>query len=149
MPTTEGLCYMTEREREERHRKKMNWHRRLRERACIHASAICQLCGSETELRDGVIHHNEYPMAWWDSDDVEEVMDLGICAWWCKKCHRDHHIAHSLEEAMQPGKTGGVCHFCGQLKYDGGWNRARCLGLNYYLCKKCHKAKKHKEGGEG
>ena len=68
-------------------------------------------------------------------------MDAGICMWLCRLCHDEQHTASSIAEAGEPLKRGGYCRHCGQHVY-GGWDRAKTLGLDYCICRKCYKKMK-------
>ena len=115
---------------------KREWHDAMRERACVFAGAICQRCGRHTGVHDGVIHHWKYPAGVYERD-VEELITEGICAWVCKECHNKIHIAYTLEESKHPLKNAGYCKYCGELAF-GCWDRAKTLGLDYCICRKCY-----------
>ena len=119
---------------------KLDWHIRMRVRACVYSSETCQKCKKPTDVAHGVIHHLKYPPGVYEKD-VEPLIDEGICMWLCKACHNQLHIAETLEESKGHLKSGGYCKHCGELVF-GGWNRAKTLGLDYCICKKCYKAMK-------
>lgn len=119
---------------------KLDWHKRMRARACTYAGEVCHRCGVATDISHGVIHHTRYPPGIYERD-VESLMNEGICVWLCKHCHQEIHLAESLEESLDPLKSGGYCEHCGELVY-GGWDRARTLGLDYCICRKCYKRMK-------
>lgn len=115
---------------------KLDWHNRMRLRACTYARESCQKCGKVTDILHGVIHHTKYPEGVY-THDVESLMDEGICFWLCKQCHFQIHIAYTLEESEDHLKRGGYCKHCGELVF-GGWDRAKTLGLDYCICRLCY-----------
>jgi hypothetical protein len=125
---------------------KLEWHKKMRARACDYSSGVCQKCGAKTDILHGVIHHRKYPAGVYERE-VEELMDEGICVWLCRECHQKIHIAETLDESKEHLKSGGYCKHCGELVF-GGWDRAKTLGLDYCICRKCYKARKRIEQQE-
>jgi hypothetical protein len=129
---------------------KLEWHKRMRYRACNYATETCQKCGRKTDIQHGVIHHAKYPPGVY-TRDVEDLMEEGICVWLCRDCHNKIHIAHTFEESKDHLKSGGYCKHCGKLVF-GCWDRARTLGLDYCICRRCYKkmksVKQQEESGQ-
>lgn len=124
-------------------KEKRQWHDKMRSRACAYSCQKCQICGAFANVSRGVIHHTKYPEGVY-SHDVEQLIDEDICQWLCKQCHQKTHIAYSLEESNNSIKNAGYCKHCGDLAF-GGWARAKTLGLEYCICRKCHKFRKNIE----
>ena len=112
------------------------WHLEMRPRACAYAFGKCQRCGKTAEGYDGVIHHLSYPAGCYKRT-VEDLIREGICQWLCRNCHNAIHITESWEEAQTDKmKRGAHCTICGELTF-GVWDRAKTLGINHAICKKC------------
>ena len=108
----------------------------MRPRACEIAVVKCQQCGKPAKDLDGVIHHLKYPAGCYGRN-VEDLMREKICQWLCRPCHDAIHITDNFEEAQESReKSGAHCKICGALDF-GVWERARTLGIDYPICKKC------------
>ena len=111
------------------------WHETMRPRACAFAFNKCERCGKSAEGFDGVIHHLKYPSDCYQRS-VEDLMREKICQWLCRPCHDAIHVTDNFEETEDRKKSGAHCKFCGELTF-GVWDRARTLGIDYAICRKC------------
>lgn len=115
---------------------KKAWHEMMRPRASLFASEKCKNCGKTTEGLNGVIHHLKYPARCYERS-VEVLMRENICQWLCRTCHDAIHVSDNFEEAQEDrSKSGAHCKICGDLIF-GAWDRARTLGIDYAICRKC------------
>ncbi|MCB0080773.1 MAG: F420H2 dehydrogenase subunit FpoO [Caldilineaceae bacterium] len=117
---------------------KRAWHEEMRNCACDYAGQQCMQCKMVTPVYQGVIHHTSYPVGVYERN-VEDLIEQGICLWLCRSCHEAAHLAETEEETRSSVKNAGVCHHCGKVAY-GGWDRAHSLGLDYSICRKCHRS---------
>ena len=108
----------------------------MRPRACAFAFGQCQRCGKPAKDLDGVIHHLKYPAGCYQRN-VEDLMREKICQWLCRPCHDAIHLTDDFEVSQEDrNKSGAHCKICGDLIF-GAWDRARTLGIDYPICRKC------------
>jgi hypothetical protein len=121
-------------------RQKYEWHNSMRQRACDYSQGICGLCKKTVDVKTGVIHHSAYPPGVYEID-VEVLINEKICVWLCKECHEKVHYTDKIENSGAGKLNAGKCHICDEICY-GGWDRAKTLGIDKCICKKCYRANK-------
>jgi len=119
------------------------WHDVMRPRACAFAVGKCQRCGKSAEGFQGVIHHLKYPEGCYGRP-VEDLIRERICEWLCRQCHEAIHITDEWADAQDQKKSGGHCKICGKLAF-GVWDRAKTLGIEYPICKRCLSQQRHED----
>jgi hypothetical protein len=122
---------------------KRAWHEAMRPRACVLASGRCQRCDKPAQGMDGVIHHLKYPAGCYQQN-VEDLMREKICQWLCRSCHEAIHVTDNFEETQDRKKNGAHCKICGKLSF-GVWDRARNMGIDYPICKRCLRKQRKQE----